>query len=100
MPLAAAESPFLAAIVSNLAVDGAKLIYADWLEDRGDERCEFLRRFVAASQTMDAAEFPEPGEDVSSEWLELIGFRLLRDVAAGERPHEIKELVLRLARPA
>jgi uncharacterized protein (TIGR02996 family) len=51
---------FLAAIAANRADDLPRLIYADWLEDQGDPRCEFLRakcsqdRAAAAKVRVDA----------------------------------------------
>ena len=37
------EEPFLRAIADNAADDTARLVYADWLEERGDPRAAFLR---------------------------------------------------------
>jgi uncharacterized protein (TIGR02996 family) len=37
------ENAFLQAILENPADDTARLIYADWLEDRGNHRGEFIR---------------------------------------------------------
>ena len=39
----AGERDWLAAVVADLADDAPKLVYADWLEERGDERSDFLR---------------------------------------------------------
>jgi uncharacterized protein (TIGR02996 family) len=92
------ESDWLTRIVSNLADDELKLVYADWLEDREDERAQFLRAFVAASRTMKRKAFPS-ADDLPEEWLELIGFRLLQRIAVEKTP-ALKGPVLRFARPA
>jgi uncharacterized protein (TIGR02996 family) len=41
------ESGFLRAILDNPADDTPRLVYADWLEERGDPRGEYLRLDVA-----------------------------------------------------
>src|SRR5262249_22944336 len=38
------EEGFLRAIADNPAEDGPRLVYADWLEERGDRRAEILGR--------------------------------------------------------
>jgi uncharacterized protein (TIGR02996 family) len=38
------QGAFLAAIAAHLDSDGPRLVYADWLEERGDARGEPLRR--------------------------------------------------------
>jgi uncharacterized protein (TIGR02996 family) len=92
------ERDWLTAVVDNLADDTTKLIYADWLEERGDVRSAFLRQYVAAAKTMNAGDFPQP-HGLPEEWLELIGFRLLEPAASAGCP-QLKERLLRLARPA
>jgi uncharacterized protein (TIGR02996 family) len=37
------EEAFLRAIAANPADDGTRLVYADWLEERGDPRAEYIR---------------------------------------------------------
>lgn len=37
------EQPFLDEIHAHPYDDGPRLVYADWLEDRGDDRAEYLR---------------------------------------------------------
>jgi uncharacterized protein (TIGR02996 family) len=92
------EREWLAAVLANLSDDTAKLVYADWLEEQGDDRAHFLRAFVNAARTMSPADFPRT-EQFPEEWLELIGYRILERVAAAGVP-ELKDRVLRLARPA
>jgi uncharacterized protein (TIGR02996 family) len=92
------ERTWLAQVVANLADDDLKLVYADWLEEQGDDRCHFLRAFVRAARSMDPSDFPA-SKGLPEEWLELIGFRLLERIAQAGFP-ELTEPVLRLARPA
>ena len=37
------KDPFLAQIAANPDDDALRLVYADWLEERGDPRCELIR---------------------------------------------------------
>jgi uncharacterized protein (TIGR02996 family) len=37
------HAPFLDAIIDNRLDDGPRLVYADWLDERGDPRGEFIR---------------------------------------------------------
>src|SRR5437868_3555109 len=41
--LAAWYRELLSAVVADLADDAPKLVYADWLEEQGDDRSDFLR---------------------------------------------------------
>src|SRR5215207_6421627 len=94
------EYEWLSAVVSNLTDDNTKLVYADWLQEQGDnDRAKFLRAFVEASKTMTAEDFPKPKKKYGDEWLDLIGFRLLNGLALEVRP-DYKKPVLKLARPA
>lgn len=51
------DAAFLQAILANPADDVPRLIYADWLEERGDPRGEYLRLEVALAAR--AADSPE-----------------------------------------
>jgi uncharacterized protein (TIGR02996 family) len=98
IPLLEGESDWLASVVDDLTNDDLKLVYADWLEERGDPRGVFLRQFAKAARTLRRSDFPEP-RAIPEEWLELIGFRLVEGVSHVGSP-SIKEPLLRLARPA
>jgi uncharacterized protein (TIGR02996 family) len=37
------EDAFIAAVLEDPGADLHRLVYADWLEERGDPRAEFLR---------------------------------------------------------
>ncbi len=90
------EVALLTGIVADLRNDLPKLIYADWLDDRGDDRGEFLRLFVHAYHT--GKEPPEPSACTPGPWLALTGCELL----AGLRRYDLTHLtapLLRLARP-
>src|SRR4051794_14066527 len=92
------ERDWVASVVADLLDEQRKLVYADWLEDRGSERAAFLRQFVTALRSMGPGDFP-PSEGLPEEWLELIGYRLAHQIATAGFP-ELKEPALRLARPA
>jgi uncharacterized protein (TIGR02996 family) len=67
------EADWLAAVVAAPADDTVKLVYADWLEEQGDRRGAFLRRFVDAVRAN--AYFPEY-EAAPLGWLVLVGVPL------------------------
>ncbi len=46
-PLDADERPLLEAVLADPDDDALRLAYADWLEERGDERAEYLRAEIA-----------------------------------------------------
>lgn len=92
------EREMLSAVVANLSDDAVKLVYADWLEERGDTRAAFLRAFVKAAQSMSPSDFPS-AKGLSWEWQELIGYHLLQWTAEAGLP-ELRDRLLRLARPA
>ena len=92
------ERDWLTRVVDNLADDDLKLVYADWLDERGDERAEFLRQLVAATRSMEIVDFPKPPESPIG-WSELVGHDLLSNIAENCNP-KFKETAIRLARPA
>lgn len=92
------EFDWLSSVVDDLTNDDLKLVYADWLEERGDARANFLRQFVQASGTMERRDFP-PVDQFDPEWVELIGYRILTTLAEDELPG-LKIPLLKLARPA
>jgi uncharacterized protein (TIGR02996 family) len=52
------EEAFLRAIAAAPADDAPRLVYADWLDEHGDPRAEFLRAEVAFAATRGAADSP------------------------------------------
>lgn len=90
------EATLLAAVLANLTDDLPKLVYADWLEERGDPRGVFLREFVHAARN--GGKLPRP-KRMSKAWLDLIGFRAVSKVRRSELPLT-PDTFLRDARPA
>jgi uncharacterized protein (TIGR02996 family) len=90
------EADVLANVVADLSDDAAKLVYADWLDDRDDPRGQFLREnlvAVRAGQKLPTPKFaPQP-------WLDLVGLTLLRRIHLAELDAHAGK-ILRLARPA
>ena len=56
--LLSGEVPFLRSILAAPDSPDERLVYADWLEEQGDSRGEFLRTFVGAMESMEADRFP------------------------------------------
>lgn len=98
MTLLPGEADLLAAVVDNLPDDNVKLVYADWLEDHGDQRAAFVRAYVAAAKAMKVEDFPAP-KRLAEEWLELIGYRLNERLATAHAS-KLRKKLLPLARPA
>ena len=92
------EREWLGRVVENLLDDEVKLVYSDWLTDRGDERGDFLRQYTAALGTMNADDFPH-AKGMPEPWLDLIGYRIASGLAKVGRGG-LKELLFPLARPA
>lgn len=90
------EEQFLDAIVANLADDLPKLIYADWLTERGDERADFLRAYVAAVRS--GGDLPKPASNRDS-WEEIIGYHLDKRIRAIGVVDQ-RETIMRMAKPA
>ena len=94
------EYEWLSAVVAKLADDNTKLVYADWLDEHGDpDRAAFLRKFVEASRTMNVDDFPDAETEYGEEWIELIGYRFLHELARDGIVYMNKRF-LQLARPA
>lgn len=93
------EEVFLDQLVDNLTDDACKLVYADWLEEHGDEvRAQALRQYQTAFQSMKPSDFPDikllPGS-----WARIIGLALVREIAMQEAA-QYRDQLLALARPA
>src|SRR3954468_4751510 len=77
------EQGFLAQLYANPDDDTTRLVYADWLDERGDRRGAYLRqevRLAALDGWSDAyrpqeRELRRLGEELPSGWLELVGKR-------------------------
>lgn len=90
------EAAMLAAVLANLTDDLPKLVYADWLEERGDPRGVFLRAFTTAARS--GGKLPEPN-GLPKSWLDLTGCRAVAAAREHELPLTVDEL-LRDAHPS
>jgi uncharacterized protein (TIGR02996 family) len=90
------EADILANVVADLSDDAAKLVYADWLDDRDDPRGPFLRENLVAVRG--GAKLPTP-KFAPKPWLDLVGLTLLRKIHIAELDAHASK-ILRLARPA
>ena len=78
------EADLLAGVVANLRADLPKLVYADWLEDRGDPRGPYLRQFIEALRAGTALP-PAVGSDC---WNATVGTTIARLATVyGFAPH-------------
>jgi len=74
------EESFLRAVLASPRDLASRLVYADWLEERGDPRSEYLRLWVARENLDDPDEFPAPArqrlaelqEGLDADWTTLI----------------------------
>lgn len=55
------NAAFLQAIVANPGDEDLRLVYMDWLEERGDPRAEFLRVRAELDRLLDALGTSWPG---------------------------------------
>ncbi|HJT33659.1 MAG TPA: DUF1963 domain-containing protein [Pirellulales bacterium] len=90
------ELALLAGIIAQPANDLGRLVYADWLEKRGDARGPFLKRFVEAYR----ANRPLPDlNGVTAAWADLLGLTITaKAIEAGLRHR--RDGLLAVARPA
>jgi uncharacterized protein (TIGR02996 family) len=78
------EEPFIQAILASPSDEAPRLIYADWLEERGDPRGEYLRTRIALARMPKKdkrrASFrkrlDELRPSIDSEWRALFDFNL------------------------
>jgi uncharacterized protein (TIGR02996 family) len=80
------ERAFLAAITANPADDLSRLVYADWLDERGDVRGEFLRLHLALRSLPPDHPHRASGEQALSRLRKGIELRWLA-LAEPERAH-------------
>lgn len=90
------ELPMLSAVVANPGDEDVKLVYSDWLEEKGDRRGPFLRKFVRALQS--GKDLPG-GRGISAVWQEMAGLNLLRRIFESGLV-EYRARIMGLARPA
>jgi uncharacterized protein (TIGR02996 family) len=93
------EPGFLAQLCDQPHDDTTRLIYADWLEEQGDARAEYLRlevQVAALDEWSDDCRAKEQqlahlAKPLSQEWLELVGKRY--DVWMVDRPTNLLPVV-------
>jgi uncharacterized protein (TIGR02996 family) len=90
------ELALLGGIVDHPTDDAGRLVYADWLEERGDARGPLLRRFAEGHRSKKPL---PPLEGVPVAWADLTGLTIMAKVAeCGLR--RWRDELLALARPA
>jgi len=70
---ATTEQQLLAGIVANPDDDGARLVYADWLLERGDAKGEFIRLDVEYARTNDNALLVRRRAMLEASWTDFAG---------------------------
>jgi uncharacterized protein (TIGR02996 family) len=90
------ELAFLQGIVANPADETLRLVFADWLEEQGDWRAEFLRLDAtlrrAASGPTDAAgwaRWRELRSQLSPSWLAVLGKQPILRLVTHENPKRV-----------
>lgn len=89
----AGESDLLAGVIADHWSDSSLLIYADWLEDRGDPRGPFLRSVIAGFGDP-AAALPTT-DDFATAWLDISGITLLHALRQCNLADRRKEIARR-----
>ncbi len=85
------EAAMLSAVLANLTDDLPRLVYADWLEERGDPRGVFLREFTTAARS--GGKLPD-ADGLSKSWLDLIGFTAVNAAREHQLPITPDELLV------
>jgi uncharacterized protein (TIGR02996 family) len=90
------EADILANVVADLSDDTAKLVYADWLDDRDDKRGPLLREFVTAYR---AGKKLPATKAAPRSWADLVGITLVSKLR-GTLLEPKTDRFLALAKPA
>jgi uncharacterized protein (TIGR02996 family) len=90
------EADVLANVLADLSDHDAKLVYADWLEDRDDTRGPLLRKFVTAYR---AGEKLPALKSAPKPWCDLVGLALIAKLRNTDLAPKTDQL-LALARPS
>jgi uncharacterized protein (TIGR02996 family) len=91
------EVEMIASVLLDSRDDTKKLIYADWLEERGDARASYLRAFTMAARKGSDGVLPQ-GDGIPKIWRNVLGLTLIermREVGLHDREGDL----LSLARP-
>lgn len=90
------EADILAHVLADQSDDAAKLVYADWLQDRDDPRGPLLRDCVTAFR---AGKHLPTSKSAPEPWCDLVGITMMENIHGHDfLAHADK--FLRLARPA
>jgi uncharacterized protein (TIGR02996 family) len=89
------EADILANVIADYSDHDAKLIYADWLEERDDDRGPLLRNFLAAYR---AGKKLPPLDLLLGDWPDLVGLKLMALLHESPLAKKADE-VLAFARP-
>src|SRR5262245_40009048 len=73
------EDRFLSAIASDLGDEAVRLVYADWLEERGDARSTFVRELAVAARDLGAAKLPDLDLHPHA-WTNMLGYPLFEGI--------------------
>jgi uncharacterized protein (TIGR02996 family) len=93
------EFAFLSGIAADMRVDLPKSVYADWLEERGDDkRATFLRNMVAATSKLKKGTKLPASRTFPRAWRNMVGEPLYKGIVEHDLI-EFKDEVLQLARP-
>jgi uncharacterized protein (TIGR02996 family) len=92
------EYGLLSALVANPRDQDRKLVYADWLEERGDRRASYVRDLAAAARSLGKKRLPDPG-DFPRAWSNMLGAQLLAGILEFDLVG-VQDAVLQVARPA
>jgi uncharacterized protein (TIGR02996 family) len=90
------ELDILANVLVDLSDEHAKLVYADWLEERDDPRGPLLRNFITASR---AGKKLPAVKSAPESWRNLVGLTLMMKFRETDLAPKTDE-ILALARPA
>jgi uncharacterized protein (TIGR02996 family) len=90
------EADVLANVLTDLSDHDAKLVYADWLEERDDKRGPLLRNFVTAFR---AGKKLPPIKAAPELWCKLIGLTLMEKMR-GTTLESLADTVLALVWPS
>ncbi len=92
------ELAFLAAIADDLQDDFAKRVYADWLEERGDPRAEFVRKLAEATRSLsNETKLPNAGMFPRA-WTNMLGMPLWQGLVDSALL-DMRDAVLHVVRP-
>jgi uncharacterized protein (TIGR02996 family) len=91
------EYGLISAIVANLRDHDRKLVYADWLEERGDKRAGYVRDLAAARSLSKKTHLPA-ADAFPRAWSNMLGAPLLAGILESDLV-DVQDAVLKVARP-